>query len=57
MQILYTNAMEALKAAHQLTFITRRPVWRYISVDKYGKPVWLISTNNVAHNALQELAS
>jgi hypothetical protein len=57
MQKVYTTAIEALKAAHQLTVITGRPVWRYIGVDKRGKPVWLISTNNIAQNALQELAS
>lgn len=52
MQRVYTSAMEAMKAAHNISCLLRRPVMRYIAANRRGLPVWVVSLDKVAQNAL-----
>lgn len=53
----FNNAADAMQAAYELSQLLRRPVWRHITHDKHGKPLWYISLNRTPQNALQELAA
>lgn len=52
MQRVYISAMEAMKAAHNIFCLLRRPVTRCIAVNRHGLPVWVVSLDKIAQNAL-----
>lgn len=54
MNQLYTSAMGAAKAAHYFSRLLRRPVMRYMALNKYGAPLWVVSLDSEPHNATQE---
>lgn len=52
MKQVYTSAMEAMKAAHYISCLLRRPVVRYMEINGHGLPEWVVSLDKVAQNAL-----
>lgn len=54
MKQLYTSATGAAKAAHYFSRLLRRPVMRYMALNKYGAPLWVVSLDSNPHNAPQE---
>lgn len=52
---IYTTATGAAKAAHYFSHLLRRPVMRYMALNKYGAPLWVVSLDNASYNAPQEL--
>lgn len=57
MKQIFTNAAEAMRVAFELSKLLRRPVWRYMGVNKHGATVWVVSLDSDPHNALQELTA
>lgn len=52
MKQVYTSAMEAMKAAHYISYLLRRPVVRYMAINEHGLPVWVVSLDKVTQSAL-----
>ena len=55
MKQIFTNAAEAMKVAFELSKLLRRPVWRYMGVDKRRAAAWVVPLDSDSHNALQEV--
>jgi hypothetical protein len=53
----YTSASAAMHAAYELSQLIKRPVWRHITRDRRGAPLWYISLNETPLNALQDLTA
>lgn len=51
----FTSAAEALRVARHLSFLLRRDVYRFQSVNSHGVTVWVVSLQQTPHNAPQEL--
>lgn len=57
MRQLYTTATEAMQVAFELSKLLGRPVWRHMTCNKYGAPLWVVSLHKDPQIALQELAA
>jgi hypothetical protein len=57
MNRLYTTAPAAMVAAYELSMLTHKRVWRHQVTDKHGNTRWLVTLNENAQNALQELTA
>lgn len=52
MHQIYISAMDAMKAARYFSYLLRRPVVRYMVLNKCGVPLWVVSVNNASQSTL-----
>lgn len=52
MNQVFDNATEAMRVAHCLSYLLRRPVMRSITLNKHGMPLWVVSVSSASQNAL-----
>lgn len=57
MNQLYTTQSAAMAAAYELAKASGKRVWRHQTENKYGALRWLVSFEEDAQNALQELTA